>query len=142
LAEGKARGGVPSARIAAYKACSEDGCRDQDILAAFDDAIADGVDLITISVGGVSRAFENDSIAIGSFHAMKKGILTVHAAGNNGPSSSTVGSVAPWLLSTAASRTDRKIIDKVVLGNGKTLIVSIYHLGKLPSTYIFYIYVH
>jgi hypothetical protein len=32
---------------------------------------------------------------------------------------------APWLLSVAASTTDRCIIDKVVPGNGKTLVVSI-----------------
>ncbi|XLS62987.1 hypothetical protein HN51_017215, partial [Arachis hypogaea] len=41
IAEGVARGGVPSARIAAYSVCSEQGCTDDAILAAFDDAIAD-----------------------------------------------------------------------------------------------------
>ncbi|KAK1271741.1 hypothetical protein QJS04_geneDACA016197 [Acorus gramineus] len=46
LREGTARGGVPSARIAVYKVCWFDDCHDVDILAAFDDAIADGVDLI------------------------------------------------------------------------------------------------
>ena len=126
LAKGIARGGVPSARIAAYKVCSQDGCLDQDILAAFDDAIADGVDLITISVGGSARPFEEDTIAIGSFHAMEKGILTVNSAGNNGPKAYSVSSLAPWLFSIAASSFDRKIINKVVLANGKTLIVSIF----------------
>ena len=48
---GTARGGVASARIAVYKICWSDGCFDADILAAFDDAIADGVDIISISVG-------------------------------------------------------------------------------------------
>ena len=43
IAQGTARGGVPSARIAAYKVCYVDGCAAVDILAAFDDAIADGV---------------------------------------------------------------------------------------------------
>lgn len=109
LANGNARGGVPSAGIATYRICGPGGCTDDSILGAFDDAIADGV----------------DSSAIGSFHAMEKGILTVQSAGNDGPFPSTVGSVAPWLFSVAASSTDRRIIDKVVLGNGKTLIVSI-----------------
>jgi hypothetical protein len=128
LAKGKARGGVPAARIAVYKACDSDGCRDHDVLAAFDDAIADGVDLITVSISGYPTAFEKDSISIGSFHAMEKGILTVQSAGNDGPSSSTTGSLAPWLLSAAASNTDHNFVDKVVLGNGKTIIVSIYNL--------------
>ncbi|KAL4286782.1 hypothetical protein AHAS_Ahas19G0120600 [Arachis hypogaea] len=41
IAEGVSRGGVPSARIAAYSVCSERECRADAILVAFDDAIAD-----------------------------------------------------------------------------------------------------
>ncbi|KAK9912852.1 hypothetical protein M0R45_036689 [Rubus argutus] len=124
LAQGTARGGVPSARIAAYKVCGAEGCHTHDILAAFDDAIADGVDIITISLGRslVAPAIQRDPIAIGAFHAMAKGILTSHSAGNDGPLDCTVGSVAPWILTAAASTTDRRIIDKVALGNGTTLV--------------------
>ncbi|KAL4599121.1 hypothetical protein ACB092_11G104500 [Castanea dentata] len=123
MAKGKAHGGVPSARIAAYKVCDEEDCLDLYILAAFDDAIADGVDLITISVGGdYASPFEEDAIAVGSFHAMEKGILTLQSAGNSGPTPSTVSSVAPWLFSIAASSIDRKFISKVTLANGQTLI--------------------
>ncbi|XP_039068788.1 subtilisin-like protease SBT4.5 [Hibiscus syriacus] len=121
LAEGTARGGVPSARIAAYKVCDDAGCSAADILAAFDDAIADGVDLLTISLGaGASSDFYLDPIAIGAFHAAEKGILVIQAAGNSGEAELAEG-VAPWMLSVAASTTDRLFIDKVVLGNGKTL---------------------
>ncbi|GMI92179.1 subtilase 4.13 [Hibiscus trionum] len=123
LAQGTARGGVPSARIAAYKVCSAQGCESVDILAAFDDAIADAVDILTVSLGSSdSRDFFDDVVAIGSFHAMEKGILTVNSAGNNGAAGPlAVSSVSPWMLSVAASTTDRKIFSKVVLGNGKTL---------------------
>ncbi|PON36942.1 Subtilase [Parasponia andersonii] len=123
LAKGTARGGVPSARIAAYKVCGIDGCTGQSILAAFDDAIADGVDIITVSLGQNSaEEFDTDAIAVGAFHAMERGILTLHSAGNYGPSLGTVASVAPWLMTVAASSIDRRIIDKVVLGNGTTII--------------------
>ncbi|KAG8663011.1 hypothetical protein MANES_01G167604v8 [Manihot esculenta] len=126
LAKGIARGGVSSARIAAYKACNADGgCEGVDILAAFDDAIADGVDILTVSLGSDAPIDVSvDEIAIGSFHAMQNGILTVNSAGNSGPKVRSVSSVAPWMLSIAASSTDRKFIDKVVLGNGKTLLGS------------------
>lgn len=124
LAKGTARGGVPSARIAAYKVCVPQGCPSAIILAGFDDAIADGVDVITISLGfDMAMHYAHDPIAIGSFHAMKKGILTLNSAGNGGPDLGTVTAVAPWLMSVAASITDRKIMDNVVLGNGKTIIV-------------------
>ncbi|KAJ8899619.1 hypothetical protein K2173_018593 [Erythroxylum novogranatense] len=119
IAKGTARGGVPSARIAMYKVCWEEGCSDMDLLAAFDDAIADGVDIISISIGGSPRRFYEDPIAIGSFHAMKKGILTSCSGGNSGPSPGTVQNVAPWLITVAASGIDRQFRTAVKLGNGE-----------------------
>ena len=130
--EGTARGGVPSARIAAYNVCGRFGCSSAAILAAFDDAIADGVDIITVSIGDAEAIyFEEDSIAIGAFHAMEKGILTLQAVGNNGPSLGTISSVAPWMVSVAASSMDQQIIAKVVLGNGRSIIVCLICLFSL-----------
>ncbi|WJX63128.1 hypothetical protein P8452_48050 [Trifolium repens] len=122
LAKGTIRGGVPCSRIAVYKVCNPK-CRGDNILAAFDDAIADGVDIISISIGKENAVeFIKDTLAIGSFHAMEKGILTVQASGNYGPNPSTISSVAPWLFSVAATTIDRQFIDKLILGNGKTFI--------------------
>ncbi|XP_065871982.1 cucumisin-like [Euphorbia lathyris] len=118
LGEGTARGGVPSARISVYKICWIKGCSEADILAAFDDAIADGVDIISISVGGTPTDYFDDPIAIGAFHAMKNGILTSNSAGNEGPNLKSVSNCSPWSLSVAASTIDRKFVTPVVLGNG------------------------
>ncbi|XP_010242650.1 PREDICTED: subtilisin-like protease SBT4.15 [Nelumbo nucifera] len=115
---GTARGGVSSARLAMYKVCWDNGCWDSDILAAFDDAISDGVDVLSISLGGVIRDFYNDSLSIGSFHAMKKGILTVCSAGNEGPYLLTVSNLAPWVLTVGATGIDRQFRAEVRLGNG------------------------
>ncbi|CAN6838288.1 unnamed protein product [Brassica oleracea] len=120
IANGTARGGVPSARIATYKVCWEEGCSDMDMLAAFDEAISDGVDMISISIGGASLPFFEDPIAIGSFHAMKRGILTTCSAGNNGPGLYTVSNLAPWVMTVAANSVDRKFETVVKLGNGDT----------------------
>ncbi|KAK8635407.1 hypothetical protein V6N13_004144 [Hibiscus sabdariffa] len=142
LAEGTARGGVPSARIAAYKVCSDVGCTSENILAGFDDAIADGVDLLTVSLGPSFGWFEfyEDPIAIGAFHAAEKGILVVQSAGNSGTRAQSVTSVAPWILSVDASTTDRYFIDKVVLGNGKTLTGSSVNSFSLNRTKVPLVY--
>lgn len=125
---GTARGGVPSARIAAYKICWSDGCDDGDILAAFDDAIADGVDIISISIGGLpARNYFEDVHAIGAFHAMKHGILTSASVGNDGPKYISISNYSPWSLSVGASTIDRKFFTKVQLGNGKVYKVSPAH---------------
>ncbi|KAK4595105.1 hypothetical protein RGQ29_018747 [Quercus rubra] len=118
LAKGTARGGVPSARIAMYKVCWEGGCSDLNILAALDDAISDGVDLISISIGGVASNYFKSPIAIGAFFAMKKGILTACSAGNNGPSFYTVENTAPWILTVGASGMDRQFRTPIEVGNG------------------------
>ncbi|KAI0519100.1 hypothetical protein KFK09_006540 [Dendrobium nobile] len=118
IASGTARGGVPSARIAIYKVCWSDGCSDIDLLTAFEDAIQDGVDIISISIGGYSNNYFEDPIAIGSFHAMKKNILTSSSMGNGGISYYPIENYAPWLLTVAASTIDRNIIARAKLGNG------------------------
>ena len=127
-----------------YKVCWSFGCALADILAAFDDAIADGVDIISVSLGTeeVLQYFE-DPIAIGSFHAMKYGILTSNSAGNSGPEPYTVANYAPWSLTVAASTIDRKFVAQVVLGNGQVYTVSeivqilVYeHHQSFPQVYI------
>ncbi|WVZ62258.1 LOW QUALITY PROTEIN: hypothetical protein U9M48_012024 [Paspalum notatum var. saurae] len=123
LGAGSARGAVPGARIAVYKVCWDDFCRGEDTLAAFDDAVADGVDLISFSIGGTRPApYFEDAAAVGAFHAMTRGVLTSAAAGNSALQGGRVCNVAPWVLSVAASSTDRRIVDKLVLGNGKTIV--------------------
>ncbi|KAG2640587.1 hypothetical protein PVAP13_2KG100348 [Panicum virgatum] len=124
LAAGVARGAVPGARLAVYKVCwSGGGCGGADILAAFDDAIADGVDVISFSIGGpMLRQYFLDVAAIGSFHAMRRGVVTSTAAGNSGLSGGRVCNVAPWMLSVAASSIDRRFTDRIVLGNGETIV--------------------
>ncbi|GFP97763.1 cucumisin, partial [Phtheirospermum japonicum] len=120
LGRGIVRGGVPNSRIAVYKACWAFGCSSADILKAFDDAIADGVDVISISIGSFWPVdYLDDSIAIGSFHAMRNGILTSCSAGNNGPDPATVSNYAPWTLTVAASTIDRKFVARMELGNGQ-----------------------
>ncbi|GLJ34246.1 hypothetical protein SUGI_0688160 [Cryptomeria japonica] len=122
VAQGDARGGVPGARIAMYKVCwiatFDDTCTDADILAAFDDAIYDGVDIISVSLGVyTSPKYFEDSIAIGSFHATKRGILVANSAGNTGPMKGSVINYSPWSLTVAASTTDRKLDSQLLLGN-------------------------
>lgn len=125
LASGTAKGGSAGSRVAMYRVCAEYGCAGSAILAGFDDAIADGVDVISISIGSpFAFDYVSDVIAIGAFHAMKRGVLTSASAGNSGLEGFTVCNVAPWMLSVAASSIDRKFIDKIVLGNGKTIVVS------------------
>ncbi|KAK9157160.1 hypothetical protein Scep_003734 [Stephania cephalantha] len=123
LAEGNARGAVPLSRIAVYKVCwSGGGCPSHAVMAAFDDAISDGVDIISVSLGFASALdYTQDATAIGAFHAMQHGILTSNSAGNNGPSPFSTASVAPWMISVAASTIDRQFVDKVALGDNTTL---------------------
>uniref|UniRef100_A0A0D9VLT2 Subtilisin-like protease n=1 Tax=Leersia perrieri TaxID=77586 RepID=A0A0D9VLT2_9ORYZ len=142
-ARGEAVGMSPAARIAAYKICWKSGCYDSDILAAFDEAVADGVDVISLSVGagGYAPSFFRDSIAIGAFHAVSKGIVVSASAGNSGPGEYTATNIAPWILTVGASTIDREFPADVVLGNGEVYSgVSLYSGEPLNSTQIPVVY--
>ncbi|XP_068658719.1 subtilisin-like protease SBT1.5 [Aristolochia californica] len=141
-ARGVAAGMAPKARLAAYKVCWLAGCFDSDILAAFDAAVADGVDVISLSVGGVVVPYYLDAIAVGAFGADAAGVFVSASAGNGGPGGLSVTNVAPWVTTVGAGTIDRDFPADVKLGNGKIIPgVSIYGgpslaPGKLyPLTY-------
>ncbi|KAL0939187.1 subtilisin-like protease [Colletotrichum truncatum] len=125
LGLGTARGVAKDARLAIYKVCwNNGGCSGADTLAAIDQAIADGVNVVSFSIGisydpDASPLELVDSLFIATFKAMKKGIFVSAAAGNDGPGLSTVTNVAPWVLTVAASTLDRDFAAHITLGNGR-----------------------
>lgn len=71
MARGTTRGGAPSARLAIYKACWFNLCYGADTLSSMDDAINDGVDILSLSFGPSppQPIYFEDSTSIGTFHA-------------------------------------------------------------------------
>ncbi|XP_028783858.1 subtilisin-like protease SBT5.6 [Neltuma alba] len=127
-ANGTASGGAPLARLAIYKACwpikgqSKDlgnVCTDVDMLKAIDDAIEDGVDVLSISIAYPKPlSYRDDVIARAALEATRKNIVVVCSAGNSGPSSRTLSNPAPWVITVGASTLDRTFLAPVLLRNG------------------------
>ncbi|XP_050234760.1 subtilisin-like protease SBT5.6 [Mercurialis annua] len=145
FAKGTASGGAPLAHLAIYKACwaipnkeKADGntCYEADMLAAIDDAIADGVHVLSISIGtNQPMSYDQDGLAIGAFHAAKKNIVVACAAGNSGPRPSTLSNPAPWIITVGASTVDRAFLDPIKLGNGKTIMGQTVTPDRLDKMY-------
>lgn len=125
LARGTLRGGAPRARLAIYKVCwlPEGGVSAADVLKGMDEAIHDGVDVISLSLGGVLPLFpevdKRDLIYYGAFHAAEKGIVVVCSGGNEGPSAESINNVAPWVITVAATSIDRTFPTMITLGNNQ-----------------------
>ncbi|XP_074273590.1 subtilisin-like protease SBT1.8 [Silene latifolia] len=134
-AEGTARGMAPRARVAAYKVCFKTGCFGSDILAGMDQAIRDGVDVLSLSLGGGSAPYFRDTIAIGAFTAVEKGIFVSCSAGNSGPTKASLANTAPWIMTVGAGTLDRDFPAFAVLGSKKFIGVSLYSgpgMGRKP----------
>ncbi|KAJ8651063.1 hypothetical protein MRB53_004086 [Persea americana] len=140
-APGIARGMAARARVAMYKVCWIGGCFSTDILAAMEKAIDDGVNVLSLSLGGGSPDYYRDSIAIGAFGAMEKGIFVSCSAGNAGPSSFSLSNEAPWITTVGAGTLDRDFPAYVSLGNGMNFTgVSLYNGTALPDTSLPFVY--
>ncbi|KAH6781089.1 hypothetical protein C2S52_012326 [Perilla frutescens var. hirtella] len=120
-ATGTARGVAPRARLAVYKVLWGGGGVSSDILAGIDQAVADGVDILSISVGVQEINLYESALSIASFGAREKGIVVCFSAGNRGPSVRTIRSGFPWAVIVAAGTVDRWFAGTLTLGNGKKI---------------------
>ncbi|KAG8056417.1 hypothetical protein GUJ93_ZPchr0002g26699 [Zizania palustris] len=115
IAAGTARGGAPRARLAIYKACWSEHCSNAGMLKAMDDAVHDGVDVLSLSISGP----DEDP---GTLHVVANGISVVYSAGNDGPTAQTVKNSSPWLLTVAATTMDRSFPVVITLGNKEKFV--------------------
>jgi subtilisin family serine protease len=120
---GQASGMAPGAKVAMYKVCWDgkapipDGCFDSDSVAAINDAVADGVDVLNYSIGGTTESSDLDPVAQAFRGAANAGVFVANSAGNSGPGASTLDHPAPW-VTTVAAATFRRAFQAVELGNG------------------------
>jgi subtilisin family serine protease len=120
---GAISGIAPRARIAVYKVCwgrgDDGGCFNSDSVAAVDQALIDGVDVINFSIGGTSTNFLN-AVEVAFLNAADAGVFVAASAGNDGPTASTVAHPSPWVTTVAAGTHDRTYTASATLGNGVT----------------------
>lgn len=105
---GVTSGVAPAAKISVYKVCWEDnnpasgGCYSSASVAAINQAILDGVDVLNYSISGTTST-TTDPVALAFLSAASAGVFVAASAGNSGPTPSTVNHGAPWLTTVAAS---------------------------------------
>ncbi len=116
-------GVAPRASLISYKACEVDQCRLSWVLAAIEQAVADGVDVINYSLGGSAYNPWDGSETLAMLAARDANVMVVAAAGNDGPAAGSLGSPAnaPWVLAVANTTHDRAVANRLVeLSGGAT----------------------
>ena len=133
---GSITGMAPRARLSIYKVCYGDAatssCFNSDSVAAIDQAVADGVDVLNFSIGGSTTSNVN-AVQVAFLFAVDAGIFVAAAAGNDGVESS-VAHNAPWMTTVAAGTHDRVYASGVTLGSNSYPGVSVHGgTASLPT---------
>ncbi|QJE00783.1 S8 family serine peptidase [Massilia forsythiae] len=128
LSLGKISGMAPRARIAAYKVCWTDattaanGCATSNSVAAIEQAVKDGVNVINFSIGpNAGGGAFNEATEVAFLGAASAGVFVAASAGNSGPATAPVAHISPWLTTVANSTHNRQYVGDVTLGNGTVL---------------------
>ncbi len=108
-------GVAPHANIVAYQICrpgntgdTYSGCPGSAIIAALDDAVTDGVDVLNYSISGGGNPWMS-STELGFLAAQEAGIFSAVSAGNDGPDAYTTSKSAPWYTVVGASTHGRTL---------------------------------
>ena len=97
---------APGAHVIAYRVCLAQGCFESDSVAAVQQAILDGVDVLNYSIGGGADPF-SDPVELAFLDAYAAGMLVNASAGNDGPDAGTAEHGGPWVDTVGASYSPR-----------------------------------
>ncbi|HUE45465.1 MAG TPA: S8 family serine peptidase [Aestuariivirgaceae bacterium] len=111
---GPISGIAPGAHVIMYRVCLNDGCFGSDSVAAVEQAITDGVDVINFSISGGSNAY-SDPVELAFLDAYAAGITVNASAGNSGPGAATAHHAGPWTNTVGASTSNRHFLGTLSL---------------------------
>lgn len=123
---GRLSGVAPGAALSVYKACwaapdpAYDGCDMADVVAAIDQAVRDGVDVISDSISGSGHGLANP-VDTAFLNAAAANVFVATSAGNGGPRPGSVQHASPW-VTTVGANTHNVFQGGVRLGNGTTYV--------------------
>ena len=101
---GTISGVAPRARLAVYKVCGRQGCFDSDAAAAVQQAVLDGVDVISYAVSGGNDPYA-DAVSMAFLDAYEAGVFVATASGNSGLG--TASHLEPWTMTAGATSLDK-----------------------------------
>src|ERR1017187_8571741 len=112
---GPIMGVAPKAYLGSYKVLDASGGTSDVIVKAVDDAVADGMDVLNLSLGGIVNSYSAADLrnpAIAALEAATNaGVIVTVSAGNGGPGASTIADMAsaPDVITVGAIRNDRSL---------------------------------
>lgn len=121
---GVVSGIAPRAHVIAYRVCGDQGCFQSDSVAAIEQAILDGVNVINYSISGGGSPY-GDVVELAFLVAYDSGVFVTASSGNDGPEPNTTSHNGPWTMTVAASSNSRYFMGTLTLraANGDELAV-------------------
>ncbi|POH74104.1 protease [Arthrobacter glacialis] len=134
-------GVAPAAKLSVYKICWEDtdpdtgGCYSSAAVAAINQAILDGVDVLNYSISG-STSSTTDPVSLAFLSATSAGIFVAASAGNSGPTAGTVNHGAPWLTTVAATSFSSELQGTAEFSDGTKFRGASMMDQKVPASHV------
>ncbi|USQ81179.1 S8 family serine peptidase [Ornithinimicrobium faecis] len=125
-------GVAPHANVISYKVCSF-LCSSTASVAAVEQAIIDGTDVLNYSISGPDNPW-NNSVDLAFLSAAESGIYVAASAGNDGPGAGTVAKTAPWNAAVAATNSPRLIAHDVSVTGPTPVPEHVIGLAGVPGS--------